>query len=103
MKKVLLNQRYRDYKPGRILPLEDEEAEQVVANSIGEYVGSDEPGAETEETEPLMLEGFTKLGAAAQKDLLLRLEIEGDDSNPEKRIALYAEFLNKGAGGGGEE
>lgn len=38
-------------------------------------------------------EQFAKLTAAEQKQILSGLGIEGDDSNPEKREALYAMTL----------
>lgn len=40
------------------------------------------------------LEAFEALGADAQKEELSRLNIEGDDSNKDKRVALYTAYLN---------
>lgn len=99
MKDVLLKSRYGDYKAGRILQLEDDEAAAVVSGGIGEYISI--PIAEQEvESELPTLEDFSKLGANAQKDLFKGLEIEGDVSNEDKRIALYADFLKVRDGGG---
>lgn len=43
--------------------------------------------------ETIDIAAFEELKADEQKALLKQLEIEGDDSNEEKRIALYAAFL----------
>ncbi|TFE30831.1 hypothetical protein [Cohnella luojiensis] len=47
--------------------------------------------------EPISLESFTELKADEQKVLLADLQIDGDIGNEEKRIALYAAYLESKA------
>lgn len=101
---VILNFRYKDYKPGRILHLEDKEAADVVSSGIGEYVDQPTPISEKEEIANVpTLDEFIEMTAIGQKKLLEVLQIKGDDGNEEKRVLLYTDFLKqKGeiAGGG---
>lgn len=43
---------------------------------------------------PSPIEVFEAFGSDAQKEELARLKIEGDDSNKDKRVALYTAYLN---------
>lgn len=44
--------------------------------------------------EPPTIEAFEEMNADEQKEELSRLKIEGDDSNKDKRVALYTAYLN---------
>ncbi|MFC5528476.1 hypothetical protein [Cohnella yongneupensis] len=92
MKEVLLSSRYKDYKPGRILTLEDDEASQVVANGLGEVMDSPIPSDKDDSAQPT-LDAFAQLAAGVQKEWLVKLQIDGDSSNEDKRVALYAAYL----------
>ncbi|WP_201319146.1 hypothetical protein [Paenibacillus sp. EPM92] len=97
MQNVMLTSRYKDYKPGRMLSLDDKEAAGVVSQGIGEYVTPLDPVAVFDKSEPELptLEAFNEMKAEAQKQLLTELKIEGDAGNEEKRAALYAAYLQK--------
>lgn len=43
--------------------------------------------------ETISIEEFEELKANEQKELLSKLKINGDDSNEEKRLALYKNYL----------
>lgn len=69
-------------------------------NVLGEEIVHDEGGNDS--TDPLTLEEFATLAAGDQKELLQRLQIDGDASNTEKRLELYAAYLTPLIEGGGE-
>lgn len=76
------------YNIGDQYPEKDQERVQYLTE-LG-YLELNEPS--TPSTPPT-LEEFLGLSAFEQKDILSRFEIEGDDSNAEKREALYKQFL----------
>jgi hypothetical protein len=87
-------------KPGDVVELTEEEVEYFrPKNVIGKEVVFSGSGQGNEKDPALRtLDAFTSLSAAEQKDLLAELKIEGDDSNPDKRTALYAVFLEAAGG-----
>jgi hypothetical protein len=103
MKNVYLKGRYKEYKPGRILSLEDNEAEELISMGIGELADPPTPAEEEETAQEFLTSAeFSALEADAQKELLTALKIDGDFSNEKNRTELYASFLESQGVGGGE-
>lgn len=78
---------------------EDREAVLRSAGVIGKEANLAINQDQDHPTEPLTADQFAELAAGEQKDLLKKLEIEGEDGNKEQRVALYAAYL-EGTGGG---
>src|SRR5690625_4757691 len=50
----------------------------------------EEPAQQTGFEDPATVEEFEELSAEEQKAILFRFNIQGDDGNKEKRVAMYA-------------
>jgi hypothetical protein len=82
-------------QPGQIYNVDDKEGKDLLDGGYAEKV------EESQQSEPQSidfsqlpdLEGFIDLKAGEQKAWLEHLEIEGDDSNEEKRAALFEAHL----------
>lgn len=83
-------------EPGKVYNVDEKEAKQLVDGLYAKYV--DAPAVQKDDSPelPTSLEEFSELKADEQKALLKELGIEGDDSNEEKRIALFEAFLQEG-------
>lgn len=84
--------------PGKTYDVNQEEGQALVDGEYATLVS--EPKPQQPETDPINfdsitnIESFTELKADEQKEVLKHFEIEGDDSNGEKRVDLFADFLN---------
>jgi hypothetical protein len=87
---------------GQIYDVDDKEGKELIKGGYAEKVEEQKPQKQKpKELEPQTidfskvpdLEGFIDLKAEEQRAWLEHLEIEGDDSNEEKRVALFEGYL----------
>jgi hypothetical protein len=79
---------------GKVIELDEDEFKRLQPKDV---IGKEVVESKTLQTPPdelSPLEAFDALGADAQKEELARLKIEGDDSNKDKRVALFTAYIN---------
>jgi hypothetical protein len=85
--------------PGKTYDVDPEEGKALVDGGYATLVS--EPTSQLSESDPIDfediedIESFAELKADEQKKCLKHFEIEGDDSNGEKRVALFTAYLSK--------
>lgn len=112
MKRFLVTSDFTDKETGELVTAgsvfeadDEREAALRAAEVIGKEVDenyvplSGGNGSENGGETILTIEEFATLKADEQRERLAKLEIVGDDSNPEKRVALYAAHLAGEANG----
>lgn len=81
---------FKRYNVGEVYPEDNQQRVQFLIEQG--FLKSEETN------EPPTFDEFLGMSAADQKKVLSDLSIEGDDSNEEKRSALYKQFLGLGVG-----